>query len=253
MQLVDCLEAFNLMPEIVAQREAILRQVNLRPGESVLDVGCGAGYLCRAMAEIVGAAGQVRGIDIAADVITLANIKKERDWLSFEVGDAKRMPFPGATFDVVTCIQLLEYLPRFDVALSEIFRVLRPKGRALLVSTDWDSVVWNSDDDSRMESMMQTWRKHCFDPRMPRRMRQYLNTAGFKLDALDMFPIINLEFRKQTYSYHLAELIGEFALTKQHIAQDIYDEWTNDLRQLSVEHRYLFQANRFLFRAVKAA
>jgi arsenite methyltransferase len=63
------LEKTYLTGDIIAQRFETIRQLNLSDGERVLDIGCGPGYLCESMGEIVGRHGAVVGIDISSDLI----------------------------------------------------------------------------------------------------------------------------------------------------------------------------------------
>ena len=74
-------------PDICAQREETLRHLALSPGEAVIDVGCGPGFLCESMAEAVGA-GRVLGIDVSEDVLEFARRKNKRNWLTYRQGDA---------------------------------------------------------------------------------------------------------------------------------------------------------------------
>jgi ubiquinone/menaquinone biosynthesis C-methylase UbiE len=63
------LESQYLTRDMVAQRAETIRWLALSRGERVLDVGCGPGFLCESMAEIVGSDGAVVGIDISNDLI----------------------------------------------------------------------------------------------------------------------------------------------------------------------------------------
>ena len=65
--------------DMVAQRLETIRHLNLYPGESVLDIGCGPGFLCESMGEIVGPKGAVVGIDISADLVARCNGRKTSD------------------------------------------------------------------------------------------------------------------------------------------------------------------------------
>jgi len=65
------LERLHLTKDVVAQRSETMKQLALSQGERVLDVGCGPGFLCESMADIVGRYGAVIGIDISDDLIEL--------------------------------------------------------------------------------------------------------------------------------------------------------------------------------------
>ncbi len=156
-----------LTPDVVAQRAETMKQLALSPGERVLDIGCGPGFLCESIAAAVGSGGAVTGIDISSDLIALCRSRNPPQRLSYAVGDATQIAQPDASFDVVVCTQVAEYVPDVDRVLAEAFRVLRPGGRAVLVATDWDAVVWHSEKPERMASVMKSWESHCAHPLDP--------------------------------------------------------------------------------------
>jgi arsenite methyltransferase len=75
------LERVYLTRDIIAQRLETMRHLNLSSGESVLDIGCGPGFLCESMGDVVGRHGAVVGIDISTDLIALCNRRKASTWL----------------------------------------------------------------------------------------------------------------------------------------------------------------------------
>jgi ubiquinone/menaquinone biosynthesis C-methylase UbiE len=162
------MEKTYLTRDVVAQRSETIRQLDLSSGERVLDIGCGPGYLCESMGEIVGHHGAVVGIDILTDLIARCNQRKASPWLSYAVGDATKIDQAEASFDAVVCTQVAEYVPDVDRVLSETFRVLRPGGRTIFIATDWDAVVWHSENPERMALVMKSWEAHCAHPRLPR-------------------------------------------------------------------------------------
>ena len=83
-----------LTPDVVAQRAETMKQLALSPGERVLDVGCGPGFLCESIAAIVGSDGAVTGIDISSDLIALCRTRNPPQWLSYAVGDATQIAQP---------------------------------------------------------------------------------------------------------------------------------------------------------------
>ncbi len=118
-------------------REKLVRLARLKPGESVLDVGCGTGTLALAAKRCVGAMGTVYGIDASPEMIARADKKARKAGLElvFQNGAAQALPFPDAQFDAVLATMMLHHLPsgaREQLA-GEMRRVLKPDGRVLAV------------------------------------------------------------------------------------------------------------------------
>jgi ubiquinone/menaquinone biosynthesis C-methylase UbiE len=118
-------------------REQSLQLAELRPGDVVLDVGCGTGTLLLAAAERIGSEGELHGIDASAQMIARARAKGRaagRD-LALQVRSADELPFPDASFDVLFCTMVLHHLPVPTQlrAISEMRRVLEPGGRIVIV------------------------------------------------------------------------------------------------------------------------
>lgn len=98
--------------------------LTLRPGDRVLEVGCGSGHLTKRLAE--------RGIDIIGvdanpEAALVAGTERVR------VMRAEQLDFADDSFDHIISIHALEHLPALEQALVEMGRVLRPGGRALFV------------------------------------------------------------------------------------------------------------------------
>jgi len=203
------LERVYLERDVVAQRSETIKQLALSHGERVLDIGCGPGFLCETMAEIVGRDGSVIGIDISSDLVALCKRRNPPKWLSYEVGDATQLAQPDASFDVVVCTQVAEYIPNVNRALSEAFRVVKRGGRALFVATDWATVVWHSETPDRMALALKSWEAHCAHPDLPRSLANRLVSAGFRFDGASVFPILNLEWDDAAYSKGLAGFIRD--------------------------------------------
>jgi len=99
----------------------------------VLDVTCGTGLVSFRAAEAVGKTGAVVGTDISGEMVETARRMAEEhdvDNASFERADAEALPFADHTFDVAMCGLGLMYVPDPIKALSEMRRVLKPRGRA---------------------------------------------------------------------------------------------------------------------------
>ncbi|HSL46682.1 MAG TPA: methyltransferase domain-containing protein [Anaerolineales bacterium] len=107
----------------------------IKPGDSVLDVGCGTGEVTL-RAKMCAKNGNVYGIDPAPEMINVARQKAARKRLDidFRVGVIEALPFPDASIDVVTSSLMMHHLPEDLKArgLAEIYRVLKPGGRLLI-------------------------------------------------------------------------------------------------------------------------
>lgn len=118
-------------------RERVLAPAMLRPGEAVLDVGCGTGSLAMLAKTQVGDAGRVHGIDASAEMIARAKAKaaKKHADVNFEEARAQALPFADATFDVVLSTVMLHHLRRAvrEDAVREMRRVLKSGGRLVVV------------------------------------------------------------------------------------------------------------------------
>lgn len=108
----------------------LLRAADLRPGERVLDVGCGTGLIARRAATVVGETGTVTGVDVAPDMIELAKtLPVDGAPTEWHVGDAAALPFEDESFDVVLSQMALMFVQDRRAAVGEIHRVLTPGGR----------------------------------------------------------------------------------------------------------------------------
>jgi ubiquinone/menaquinone biosynthesis C-methylase UbiE len=108
----------------------------LKPGDFILDVGCGTGGVTIPARQRVGATGKAAGIDPAPEMIAVAQQKARRKGLEidFRIGVIEALPYPDASFDVVTSSLMMHHLPEHlqIKGLAEINRVLKPGGRLLI-------------------------------------------------------------------------------------------------------------------------
>jgi len=244
------LEAVYLTPDVVAQRAATLAALSLKPGERVLDVGCGPALLVAEMAHVVGSSGHVTGIDRSEPMLTVARRRCQplTDRTTLLRGDATALPFPAASFDAAVSTQVLEYVAEIDTALAELHRVLRPGGRILLLDTDWGSAVWHSSDPERMRTILTAWMQRFADPYLPRTLAPRLRAAGFEVTGHDVLVILNREHDPNTYSVANGQIMAGFA-KDQGVPPSLVEAWTTDLDQLGERGEYFFSLNRYLFTA----
>lgn len=113
---------------------SVLKSLDARANENILDLGCGN---ARDIIPMLESGARITGIDISQGMINEAQRDLEEagyPWVSMQVGDATHLPFPDNCFDKVLCSEVIEHIPDADKAVGEMFRVLKRGGR-LVIST----------------------------------------------------------------------------------------------------------------------
>jgi ubiquinone/menaquinone biosynthesis C-methylase UbiE len=127
---IRTLDAANAFPDARSIKQIMIKRLELRPGSSLLDLGCGTGDDVAELAAILGATGTVVGADVSTAMIAEAN--RRHGHLSpavrFMEADAECLDLSGVTFDRCRAERLLMHVPHPQRALAEMARVLRPAG-----------------------------------------------------------------------------------------------------------------------------
>lgn len=246
--------------DMVAQRHHLRRQLAVRAGDRVLDVGCGPGYLLSELREDVGPTGRVCGIDISDSMLRLARERcagtgtgatatatAAQGAVDLRTGRAESIPFPDATFDVAVAVQVYEYVEDIGRALDELFRVLRPGGRAVILDTDWDSLVWRSADRERMRDILELWEDHVAHPRLPQELGPLLRKAGFEEEPLTTLTFVDRALDPGRYSYWQVGFIEAFLAGHPGARADRTRAWSGELRELATSGEYFFSLGRYAF------
>lgn len=154
----------------------------LRPGQSILDVGCGPGTVTADLAARV-APGVVVGIDRGADVVALAAEQHGAiPGLTFAVGDVYALEAEDGTYDVVHAHQVLQHLSDPVAALREMRRACRPDGVVAVRDSDYGAFTWAPADpvlDRWLAAYRAVARSNDAEPDAGRHLEGWALTAGF--------------------------------------------------------------------------
>ncbi|MER5883169.1 methyltransferase domain-containing protein [Streptomyces sp. NPDC001941] len=156
----------------------------LRPGQRVLDVGCGPGTITADLAAAV-APGRVTAVDAAPDVLeAAASYAAERglDNVEFAVADVHALDFPDDSFDVVHAHQVLQHVGDPVRALSEMRRVCRPGGVVAARDSDYGAFTWFPEVpalDDWNDLYHRVARANGGEPDAGRRLLSWARAAGF--------------------------------------------------------------------------
>ena len=248
------LEAVYHTPDMVGQRREVLRALDPQPGEAVLDVGSGPGILLGELAQRVHPGGRATGVDLSESMLALAR-KRLRAEPSRPTGalkaDAVSLPFGDGTFDAAVSTQVYEYVADIATALADLNRVLRPGGRAVILDTDWDSIVWNAGDRRLMQRVLDAWSGRFAHADLPRTLSRLLRDAGFTVLGVRALVLLNPGYDRDTYSVTNLDVIADYVTATSDLTAGDLAAWRRDLEALGQEGRYFFSLNRYLFLATK--
>lgn len=111
--------------------------LDLQPGSTVIDIGCGPGNFTRRFSETVAPDGLAIGFDGSRPMLERAQTEEGGDpkTLAYILGDATNLPFEDATADAICCFAALHMFPDPYRSLDEMARVLKPGGRLALLTS----------------------------------------------------------------------------------------------------------------------
>jgi SAM-dependent methyltransferase len=130
--LVAMMDAASAWPAVRTLRAWERERLALRPGERLIDVGCGPGDAALALGAALGPAGEVVGVDSSEAM----------------VGAARERAAPDGSCDAARAERTLQWVPDPAGVVAELHRVLRPGGRLALIDTDWSTLVVETGDDA---------------------------------------------------------------------------------------------------------
>jgi arsenite methyltransferase len=253
-EMVHIQWALTQCHDSIARRVAVIDALQPRPGQAILEVGCGGGFYAAEVAQAVGAAGQVRAIDISADQIAAARDRCAiYDWVMCEQVNIVDLPYGDASFDAVYGVQVFDYLPSVDDGLRQAYRVLKPGGRVLIYATSWSSIVWNSREPERMARVLNAWNQHAPYPSLPMLLPARLRSAGFQHLTQHPIPVLNMSYHANSYSYWAARLMRQYLIGTGLISAAELDAWLNEFEELEQQGAYYFCYTPVLTLAIKPA
>lgn len=206
---------------------ACLREIALRGGERILDVGAGLGQLSR---EFARAAGQpVVGIERSREQIgaarALAAEAGEADLVSLREGDALAFPLTDdewGSFDVAHARFLLEHVPRPEAVVAQMFRAVRPGGRIVLCDDDHDLMrMWPEPTPVMMavfRAFLATYERSGNDPYVGRRLVALLAAAGAR-PRRATWVFFGACAGEESFPGFIANLVGNFRGARDAIAE----------------------------------
>ena len=244
----ETLEAAYRSRDAVRRRSLVREALAARPGEHILDVGCGLGFYVAELVDEVGDGGTVTGVDSSEEMLAFARRKTEgRDNTTLLVGDAGSLPVDDESFDAAISVQVFEYVQDLGRALGELRRALRPGGRAVLWDVDWSTLSWHSGDPDRMRRALAAWDEHLAHPALPRILGAQMRAAGFA-DIEVAGHVFATDFLDpESYAGILAPLIQGFIVERAGFDPEEAEAWAAEQRELDASGEFFFAVVQFCF------
>jgi ubiquinone/menaquinone biosynthesis C-methylase UbiE len=159
-----------------ATEEAALSLLGLPDSGKALDVGCGPGYVA-ARIHNARPALEITGVDRDP-----ALVERARALMPALEAHADRLPFPAQHFDAAYARLVLRHVDRPEAALAEMFRVLKPGGRAIAIDSDDGALLLHPNPPAFARALAareQTFQRRNADPFIGRRLPSLFREAGF--------------------------------------------------------------------------
>lgn len=162
-----------------AERNAGFLLPHLRPGQQVIDVGCGPGAITVGLAGRVAPGGAVVGVDRDPQwFATARTLAADHPHVRFEEADAVALPFDDASFDVAFLHAVLQHVESPAAVLGEVRRVVRPGGLVAVGDADLDSFLLHPRTPP-LDAALLLDRRQRRQPDVGRRLPELLHGAGF--------------------------------------------------------------------------
>ena len=244
------LEAIYRIGDAVRRRGLVRAALAARPGERILDVGCGPGFYCDELAVEVGPGGEIVGLDSSPQMLAVAARRCEgHPNVRLHESEATALAVDDAEFHAALCVQVLEFVPDVAAALAELYRALRPGGRVVVWDVDWATVSWHSADQARMQRVLRAWDEHLVHRSLPRTLAPLLRSAGFEQVEMRAHPFASADLDPDTYGAAAIPVIESFVPGREGIGEDEAGAWAAEQRQLGERGEFYFACLQFCFSA----
>lgn len=229
---------------------ALLEGAEIGMNHRVLDIGCGPGFFALGLAGLVGPGGHVDGVDINARFVSDANRRgADVTNVRFHQVSDHRLPFPDASFDRVVMKNVLEYVPDLDATLAEVFRVVKPGGRAHVIDSDWGFVLVEPWGKDRTDAFFHAASPAFKEPFIGRKAAGALRNAGFAMAKVRMSVSPDQQGNGLNVLVNMSSYISTFNTLPAADVTAMLDEARNAVG----DGRFLFCLPQFLVTAVKEA
>ncbi len=228
-----CLSLLDSLPYYREYKQRSYELLDLLPGVSVLEVGCGLGDDAYRMAELVNPGGSVTAVDASTRMIALASARNGGPAkVDFCQADARHLPFENARFMRCRTDRTLQHINQPVDTIAEMARVLQPEGILLAYDNDWGTFVVSGSDRHTTERIENCWRNAFANPWIGRELKRYFFEAG--LSEISVYPSVSVmtDFELADQVYNLRQTASRLVKTGE-LPCETAGRWVADLQEQS--------------------
>jgi SAM-dependent methyltransferase len=231
------LERAELLPHLIALRERSYELLHARPGDWIVDVGCGTGNV---VSELTERSLKVTGVDVSEQMVMRA--RNRFPACEFWLAAAESLPFSDHSVQGYRAERTYEHIVDPSAALAEARRVLAPGGRLVLVCAAGGMWAVDSEDQALNDTILRALPESVANPWMGQRSRALLLDAGFIDVGVEVQTVV---FTRFDHAGGLRSAARK-AVANGAVSSDEADGWLADLRRRDALGRFLFAAPFFL-------
>ena len=223
----------------VLRRQAILRELNLKKNQTIIDIGCGGGHLVEEIAMCVGASGKAIGVDPSEFQINTAKERcKHLSNVDFLCSAANDIDIEINSCDAVTFTKTLEYIDNVDEALHAAKRLQKPMSNFVNVSTLWDFFGFHG-PEKELNNMMHEIYLNQKHPMLPTQLNGKLERQGYTNIKTEEMPFFITQKNENSFpKYH--EILMVNAAIKKGVSQDLTQKWQDQLQEAEKNGSFAF-------------
>jgi len=248
LRFIEALERRGRTRSQQRLRRRFLRFIPVAPGSAVLEVGCGTGVVIRDLLAMVGARGQVVGIDPSRATVKAARLLGRglplRSRMALRVARGERLPFRSGRFDVAVAITVILHVADPAAVVAEMARVVRRGGRVGLQDQDFGAVVLAHPDRALTARILDDVVARLYqEPHSGRRLPGLLRDAD--LQDVRVLTGVYQDTTLQPYTRDFLERRAENAVRFGIVDSPTAQRWLDGLNDLVARGAFLFTMNYY--------
>ena len=211
-----------------ANPTAAFAYLELKPGQSILDCGCGTGDMLAIMAKLIGP-GEAHGGDLSEAMIREARKRASAAGvanLTFEVMDVQSLPLHDQSVDRVTATQLLIHVPEPRKALHEMCRVTASMGLVAISDMDWDALAVGCSNNNLSREFSRLFSNGVRNRVVVREYAGWLRAEGFVNIRTIPIPVVFDDwsfFKQWVIEPSIADFISEGSMSTENAKELVED------------------------------